>query len=176
MTALELIKQEIIDARETFESTVIDLTSDFFNKHPEGIAIPLEAVYAHLIFSEDLIVSTFLQNKTPLYVSSWKGRTGASEDMPKMDENWSKNHYDWAKRVKLDLPKLNAYKEAVYGETDAYLATLKDEDLESKIDLGSWGNKTVYSLLFNFIIGHTMSLAGEISSLKGLQGKKGYSF
>ncbi len=176
MTALELIKIELKDARETFESTVADLTADFFNKHPEGISLPVEAAYAHLIFSEDVIISTFLQKKTPLCLSSWKDKTGASEIMPAMDENWSKNHAEWARRVQLDLPKFNEYKKAVYEATDAYVSSLKDEDIEKEIDLGGWGKKTIYSLMFNFIIGHTMSLTGEISSLKGLQGQKGYAF
>lgn len=176
MTALDLIKKQFQDARETFEGTVGDITAEMFGKLPEGTALPLEAAYAHLILSEDMTVATFLQGRTPLYNNAWKDKTGVSELMPDMDANWSKNHLDWAKRVKIDLGKLADYKKAVYAQTDTYLSTIKDEDLEKEIDLGAWGKKPLYSLLFNFLIGHTMSLTGEISAAKGLQGAKGYAF
>lgn len=48
--------------------------------------------------------------------------------------------------------------------------------MEKEIDLGSWGKKTVAVLLCEFVIGHTNSLAGEISVLKGVAGSKGYPF
>lgn len=96
--------------------------------------------------------------------------------MPAMDDQWSKNHESWSKTVKIDLTKLRKYAKAVYNATDKYVNSLKDKDLEKEIDLGSWGKKTVANLLSGFIIGHTNSLAGEASVLKGIQGFKGYQF
>lgn len=175
MTALDLIKEEIKNARELFEGTVADLTEDQLHKDPGGVAIPLGATYAHLIFSEDMTVQTLLQGKTALSESEWKGKV-LSEPMAAMDENWSDNNFKWAKNVRINLQELREYSKAVYAATDEYVNSLKEEDLEKEIDLGSWGKKKLAEMFYSFLIGHTYSLSGEISALKGVQGLKGYPF
>jgi len=138
--------------------------------------LPIGAVYAHLIFSEDMTVQRFLQGHSPLYEGEWVGKTGVSIPMPPMDEHWSAAHEAWAHAVVIDLDQLKKYSQAVYGATDTYLAGLSDSDLETEVDLGAWGKKSVAYMLTNFVYGHTFSLAGEISALKGIQGAKGYPF
>ncbi len=176
ITALQLIKEQLKSARETFEGTVEDITPEMLAKDPGGKAFPLGATWAHLVFSEDVIVQGMIQGKAPLHATTWGGKTGASAPMPAMDENWSQNNEAWSKSVVIDLPQLRAYEQAVYAATDAYIDSLKVEDLDKEIDLGDWGKKTVAHLLTSFVIGHTNNLAGEISVLKGIQGKKGYQF
>ena len=176
LTALQLIKDQLKDARETFESTVADLQEEHLHKDPGGKAFPLAGTYAHLIFSEDMIINGMIQGKATLSSVTWKDKTGVSEPMPPFDENWEKAHHQWSKTAKVDLAKLREYSQAVYAATDAYVASLKDEDLEKLIDLGPMGQKTVANLLSGFVIGHTYSLTGEISVLKGIQGVKGYPF
>ncbi len=176
MTALELIKLELKDARITFEDTVRDVSIEMLGKDPGGMALPLEAAIAHLILFEDLLIQKFLAGKAPLYESSYLEKTGLSSLMPNLDENWSKNHLDWAKSLKMDLSSFNSYKQAVYEATDSYINSLKEEDMEKEIDMGAFGKHKVAPLLFNFIIAHTLSLTGEISAAKGVQGQKGYAF
>ncbi|HZE86859.1 MAG TPA: DinB family protein [Methylomirabilota bacterium] len=176
MQALQLLKDELKNARETFEGTAADITDEQLSKDPGGKALPLGASYAHLIFSEDVIIHSMLQQKTPLSAVIWKDKTGASEPMPPMDENWSAAHESWAKKVTLNLPKFREYAKAVYAATDEFINSLKDEDLDKEVDLGTWGKKTVAEMLYAFIIGHTNSLAGELSVLKGIQGFTGYPF
>lgn len=176
MTALELLKEQLKYAHEIFESTAADMKISHLHKDPGGKALPLGATYAHLIFSEDVIVHTMLQGKKPLSQTSWKGKTGTTKPMPPMDEKWEKANREWAEKVKINLPKLRKYAKAVYAATDRYINSLKEKDLEKEIDLGSGGKKTVWYLLSEYIVGHTNSLAGEISVLKGIHGAKGYPF
>lgn len=175
-TALQLIKDQIKDARATFEGTVADIQDSHLHTAPGGKALPLGSLVAHLVFSEDVIVQGMIQGKTPLYVSTWKDRTGVSEPMPAMDDKWTVAHAAWSKSVKVKLPLLLKYAKAVFAATDTYVKSLKDKDLEKEIDLGSWGKKSLASLLTGFIIAHTNSLTGEISALKGINGAKGYPF
>jgi hypothetical protein len=175
-TALQLIKDELKTARETLEGTMADVKEEYVNKDPGGKALPVGAAYAHLIFSEDSIVQGMLQQKAPLSETTWKGKTGASEPMPPMDENWSSANEKWSKTVKIDLAKIKEYAQAVYKETDEYVNSLADADLEKEVDLGSWGKKTIAYMLYSFITGHTNSLTGEISAIKGVFGAKGYPF
>lgn len=176
LSALQLIKDELKNARETFEGTAADITDEQLHKDPGGKALPLGATYAHLVFSEDAIVQGMLQGKAPLSATTMKDKTGASSPMPAMDANWAEANEIWSKSVKLNLSELREYTKAVNAATDAYVNSLKDEDLEKEIDLGSWGKKTVAELLYGYVIGHINSLAGEISVLKGIQGAKGYPF
>ncbi len=176
ITALNLLKNQLKDARQTFTDTVADIKPTHLHKQPGGKALPLAAVYAHLFFSEDVIIHNLMQNQTPLFQSTWKTKTGASQPMPDMDKNWSKNHQKWAQTVKLDLPQFVKYTRAVSRATDKYIAGLKPKDLETKIDLGSWGKYTVAAMLSGWIIGHISCLTGEISAVKGVHGAKGYPF
>jgi hypothetical protein len=175
-SALQLLKAQLKDAHELFLGTVADIDENHIHKTPGGKALPLGATYAHLVFSEDAILHAMMQGKTPLFESTWKGKTGTSTPMPPMDANWSEANEKWSKEVTINLAQLKEYEKAVFAATDEYVAALQDEDLEKEIDLGDWGKKTIAELLYSFIIGHTYSLAGEISALKGIQGAKGYPF
>lgn len=176
MDAITLITEQLSSAREAFEGTVATIKSVDLNKDPGGKALPLGALYAHLVLSEDMTTQQFLQGKVPLSETDFKGKTGISEPMPPMDSNWESAHEAWAKKVQIDFDLLRTYEKAVIASTDAYIKTLTNEELDTEIDLGAWGKKTVAYLLYTFIIGHTNSLAGEISAIKGVHGAKGYAF
>lgn len=176
LTALQLIKDELKSSRQMFEATAADIIDDHLHKLPGGKALPLAALYAHVIFSEDAIVQGMIRHTTPLFESSWKNETGASQVMPPMDENWSAANEKWSHSVKVDMAKFRKYAQAVYQTTDEYIDGLSDKDVGKIIDLGNWGKKTVASILAGFLIGHTYSLAGEISAIKGVFGAKGYPF
>ena len=176
ITALQLLKDQLKSSHDLFLSTGADIKEADVHTQPGGMAFPIGATYAHLVFSEDAIVQGMIQGKAPLFTTEWKEKTGASAPMPNMDQNWDANNKEWNKTVKIDMAKLHEYEKAVFAATDAYVSTLKDEDLDKEIDLGAWGKKTVAVLLSDFIISHCCSLAGEISVLKGVQGSKGYPF
>ena len=100
-----------------------------------------------------------LKGSTPLYASSWAEKTGISEVQPLTTAEWARR-----------------YAQAVRAATDAYLATLTDEDLTRYLDLSSFGlgRMTVAALLSRMVLRHIDNMCGEISVLKGLQGAKGY--
>jgi hypothetical protein len=75
----------------------------------------------------------------------------------------------------MDLPKFQEFAKAVYANTDAYLATLSDADLERKIQ-GPAGETTLGWFLTTILATHFPGHAGEIAALKGVQGMKGLPF
>lgn len=176
ITSLQLIKEEIKNAREVFEGTIANLTPELAHKDPGGKAMTIAGAYAHLIFSEDYIIHGMLQEVEPLFKTEFADKTGASALMPNMNnENFPEQHEEWYKNIKLELDKFKAYSQAVFKDTDKYIDTLKNEDLDKEINLG-WANKTVAYLLFAYIAAHMNNLTGEISALKGVLGAKGYAF
>lgn len=176
MLALDLIKEQLKSSREIFEGTVGDLKEDQIHKDPGGKALPIGSVYVHCITSEDMAIQSILQGKPTILESEYKDNLFIDLPIPPMDENWSEANGKWAKQVKVNLSKLREYSKLVYVSTDNYINNLKDGDLDKDIDMGSWGGMSVSSVLTNFIIGHSYSLAGEISALKGIQNLKGYPF
>jgi hypothetical protein len=66
MTTLQLLKAELKNARELFEGTMADVTVEQLQKDPGGKALPIAGVYSHLIFFEDAVIHSMLQNKKML--------------------------------------------------------------------------------------------------------------
>jgi hypothetical protein len=62
---------------------------------PPGIANPLGATYAHVVWSEDMLVQGMFRQVPPLFASAWAGRTGLSEPMPTPGPEWA-GYAAWA--------------------------------------------------------------------------------
>ncbi len=152
------------------EGTMDDVSAEQAHWAPPGQALPLAAHYAHIIASEDGIINGMLKGAPPLAATTCAGKTGLSE-MPPQGFDW----VQWARRVKVNLPELREYARVVYQNTDAYLATLSDDDLARPLDLSALGvgEKTVGWML-SIQVANADHHCGEISCLKGLQGAKGY--
>jgi hypothetical protein len=92
-----------------------------------GRAARAAACYAEALLCEDVSVNAVLAGGRPLALSTWAGRTGASELPPLAGPvDWSA----WAQRVELDLAPLRAYAAAVHAAADAYLAGLPGDAIE----------------------------------------------
>jgi DinB superfamily len=169
MHATALLREQVQQAHTFLESTMEGVTPEQAHWTPPGVANPLAATYVHAIASEDLAINMVLLGGTPLYASTWAEQTGISDVQPLSTA-------EWAQRVRIDLPATRRYAQAVHAATDAYLATLTDEDLTRNLDLSSFGlgQMTVVALLSRMVLGHIDNMCGEISVLKGLQGAKGY--
>jgi hypothetical protein len=178
--AISLLREQIQAAHQLLEGTVGDVTPEQAHWSPPGRANPLGANYAHVVISEDATVNGLLRGGVPLFASTWTGKMGLSELPPMPDPSspgfpdWS----EWARRVKVDLAALRNYAQAVYAASDEYLASLTDDELNRPVSLSvlGLGESTVGYVINNGILGNTFSHAGEISCLKGLQGKRGYPF
>jgi len=172
MNAVQLLREQFASAHETQEATMSDVNAKAADFAETGKALPVGAAYAHLVVSEDMLLAGMITHSTPL--SADNALTGLSTPMPSMSE-WDK-HEEWVRTVKVDVPKMQAFAKKVYKQTDDYLATLKDSDLENEVEIPGMGKKTLSFLLTNFLLLHIANLTGEISAVKGVQGLKGYPF
>ncbi|MBM3943827.1 MAG: DinB family protein [SAR202 cluster bacterium] len=172
MDAVTLLREQFKSAHQLLEGTMQGVTPQQASYTPAGKANPIAASYAHIIFSEDGIVNHILKKSVPLAASTFAGKTGASEAPPAGLGNWG----EWSRRVKLDLPAFHKYAEAVYAATDQYIASLKAADLDRTVAMPVPGmEKTpIGVVLGNILHGHIHEHCGEIASVKGLQGAKGY--
>jgi hypothetical protein len=173
-TSLVLANQ-LKAAHTALEQTMEGVTEEVAHFMPPGKANPIAGTYAHLVFSEDLFIHNFLKKTEPLMKTTFKNKTGASELHP-MD--WEVAYPKWLKEVKLDIKKFRIYTKAVFAESEEYVASLSDADLEKDVDMSSFGmgSKKAHEFIANLITGHAYPIMGEISVLKGIQGLKGYPF
>lgn len=175
MDSAALLREQFKVAHGILEGTMQDVTAEQAHWSPPGVANPLGASYAHIIFAEDVMVNSLVQGKAPMLMTSWAGKTGLSEPHPPPDHGpWD----EWARKVNVDLGALRQYAQAVYQNTDEYLASLDNAGLSREMDLSSFelGTQTVGWFLGNIVLSHAHHHCGEISCLKGLQGAKGYPF
>lgn len=173
--AVTYILNDLKRAHEYMEQTMEGVTNEVAAFKPPGTANPIAGTYAHLVFSEDFFTHFFLQGKQPLFETAWKDKTGISELQP---TEWEHAYPKWLKTVQIDVPKAQKYAKAVYKATEDFVAGLSDKDLEKDVDMSMFGMgaRPMGDFINNMILGHTWSIMGEVSVLKGIQGLKGYPF
>lgn len=173
--AVEVLVNQLKAVHSALEQTMDGVTDEVAHFMPEGKANPIAGTYAHLVFSEDLFIHNFLKKTQPLVDSTFKDKTGASETHPM---EWVEAYPNWLKEVRVDIKQFREYSKAVFAESEEYVASLTDEDLEKDVDMSAMGmgKRKVYDFITNLISGHAYSIMGEIAVLKGIQGLKGYPF
>src|SRR5690349_4437328 len=116
-TRVDLMRRIVSDARGVLDGTMADVTQTQAEFIPPGIANPLGATYAHVVWSEDMVINGMFRQAQPLFAGAWATRTGLSEPMPAPSVNWA-DYGPWTRRVKVDLAQLRQYAQAVAAETD----------------------------------------------------------
>lgn len=150
-SAAGLLRWQLQLAGELLEGAIARLPRT--GRPGAGRAAQAAACYAEALFSEDVGVNGVLAGGRPLALSTWAGRTGASELPPLGGPvDW----LGWARRVKLDLAMLRAYGAAVHAATDAYLATLREDPVEPMPEC-----------LLTAVLLTSAALRGEIACLLG---------
>ncbi len=169
-----ILQAQVETAHQILEGTMADVTPEQAHWMPPGKAIPLGATYAHIVLGEDMIVNSMLKESPQLSATSFAGKLGLSEPAPGPGQPWE----EWSRIVKVDLPVLKEYAQAVYKNTSDYIDGLSADDLNREMDLSNFGfgTRSVAWVFGNFVVGHVNNHCGEASCLKGLQGAKGYPF
>jgi uncharacterized damage-inducible protein DinB len=69
-----------------------------------------------------------------------------------------------------DMAAFGEYQQAVFAQTDAYLDTLTDADLEREMPTRGGGTESVGQAISLHMMGHFNGHRGEINTLRGMQG------
>lgn len=170
MDAISLLNEQLRLAVEWSDRTMDEVTPEVAHWQPPGQANPIGANYAHAACREDVIVNALLRGVSPLFATTFAGKTGLSEPPP-LGPAW----HEWARRLRVDLPATREYAAAVHASARDYFDVLTPEALERTVDapLAEGSPRTVAGLL-SAMIGELLQHTGEISTLKRLQGLKGY--
>ena len=168
MDAVQVLKGALSSSHVWFDGTCADVSKEQANFVPAGTAHPIGELAAHVIQSEDWFINGMLQGKPTIWErDGWGQKLGMPSVVTQTQEV--------VKGFKGDIAALQPYKEAVYKNTEAYLGGLKSADLDRELEF--MGNKMPVGQLFSMLLlGNTFAHTGEISTLKGIQGARGYPF
>lgn len=171
MTRVELLRAQLKDAHDAIEETMADVTQELLDRMPSGVANPIGERYAHNATAEDSLVNLIVRGEAPLMSSTWQGRTGISEPRFGSDPQY-------ARSVRVQLGAVKDYARAVYAQSDAYLASLKDADLDRIVDMSPlpFGKVSVWWILSRLVIAHDYEVHGEIAAVKGVLGVRGFPY
>lgn len=168
----ELLRGMMRTAHAVLEGTMEGVTTQIAQWSPPGTAVPAGATYAHILLGEVGLLCKVIKGVEPPQADDWSA-IGLSEPLtPGADSEGA-----WARRVQVDVTKLRAFAQRVYEATDAYIANASDEELDRPVAQG-WpsGPMPVAAFIANVMALHVANHTGEISTLKGEQGLKGYPF
>lgn len=173
MNTVELIRYALGNALDVFRQVVADLTQEQADWTPPGIANPIGATYWHAISSVDDCVHGWLQGGESLYrKDGWREKVLT---MTAPEPGRGGDVLAYMQAIRVDVPTLHLYTQAVADAVQGWLATLRPEDLARELD--AFGGKLkVGEILEKFAVWHVSAHCGEIAALKGCQGFKGYPF
>lgn len=174
LTTQSTLRAALTSAHQVLEGTMSDVDEDLANRTAPGNANPIGAAYAHVVLAEDAIVNGWFMGQQPLCATSWVGRTGIDQPMP-MSGTREGDLGVWYHSVHVDLPALRQYAQAVYANSEEFIASADDEALAREVEtpMGSMPAAAAFEL---FVIAHCNNMVGEISAIKGAFGRKGYPF
>jgi uncharacterized damage-inducible protein DinB len=169
MDTIELVKLMIAAARRHSDDALKDVTTAQFNWAPPGMANTISAIFVHYLISEDFFFQKIIQGKEQLWQKGhWSEKTGI-KNTPDYGGNW-----DEFKHMTVNMAPVFDYQKAVRAATDVYLTTLTPEELDRKVNFS--GSESTVAEMLILSARHTLSHAGEICILKGIQGVKVLSY
>ncbi len=173
MNTVELMQFSLSNAFGILSQVTADLTPEQADWQPPGLANPIGATYWHTISGADDVVYRWVLGEQPLRQrDGWDDKV-LTASVPEPEPGGDMAAYMQAIRV--DLPKLHEYAEAVSGALQGWLGSLTPDDLERTINT-PLGENTVAQVVDLFVIWHINAHCGEISALKGCLGARGYPF
>ena len=171
MNPIPLLQYSLGNAFAILSQVTEDLTQEQADWKPPGIANPIGATYWHAVEGADYIVHKWCAGQTPLSESAgWKEKVLLVAGPESKEMTLAQMQC-----IRVDLPVLHQYAQAVAEATQAWLGSLSPEDLEGKKQ-SPIGEVSLGQILETFVIWHINAHCGEISALKGCLGVKGYPF
>jgi hypothetical protein len=165
-TGLAAIRSLARTSLRSLRSVMRGVTDDEAAWLPPGTANAIGPTCLHAIHSVDSNVQRVCLGQPTVYAADgWAARFGL-EGPPAINR---------ATMLAGGVAALDAYHRAVAAALDEFLDSLAEADLPRVVE--TWrGPVTVADLLTLFIAFHTAQHVGEISVVKGLQGKQGFLF
>lgn len=170
METIAYIQQQIAGARRLFDAALQNTTDEQLNWRPPVDTVnPISVTALHVLGSEDIFIQQILLGQPRLWESEgWANKLGVAEP-PGRGGGW-----DEVRNATISVEAVLAYQAALRAATDTYLATLTAEALDRPVNV--MGGERPLATVLILLAHHACSHAGEIATVKGMQGLKGLPF
>lgn len=169
MTIGDILKGQYEQSHRILKGILADVPTGMLNEREgNGTAGSIGSIYAHIVLSQDNMMSRVLGEPTLYESRGWNEKLGIENPGVFQTPEWSAG-------VKV-TKQFDEYANEVFARTEAALATFTEEDLAKPME--GFGGQPVPAQVFIANIGliHVNEHAGEIAALKGVHGLKGLGF
>ena len=173
MDAVEVVRQAFQGSHMWYEGTVAGVTDEEANAVPPGVAHPIGELAAHILHCEDGMINVAIRGKPAIWeAEGWGDRVNIPMLMD-MEEPGART-----REVRCSPQQLDAYAKSVFANTASFLDGLTAADLDGELDLTGMGmgKYKLGEFLMTMLLGNNYAHTGEISTIKGMLGNKGYPF
>lgn len=162
MDANMYARAQLVDAHRMVRAALRDATDAELAWQPPGRANSAGETYLHMLTAEDGFIHRTLQGATRVWdADGWAERLGVPE-LPRLGD-WSAIH---GRAFTLDA--LAPYQQAVHAASLAYAESLTPADFDRPVEFA--GRSVPLADVLARVAVHTCLHAGEIATLRGLQG------
>lgn len=167
-SAINLLREQYKQAQQWLQGTMQGVDDHVAHFQPGGLVSPIAGHAAHAVTGLDFLILGTIGGKEPLLASSFAGKAGISK--PSQEGDWLGTD----RGVVMNVAEFSAYQDAIFAAVDDLLSGFNDSDLPREVE-SPFGKMTIGWWL-NTMLMNTYSHTGEIATIKGLQGLKGYPF
>lgn len=170
MLAIEFFRTATKTLHGRLADALQGLTAEQLHFRPLGKGNSLAFIIWHYVRTEDLTVSSSLQNRTPLWnAEGWDKKLSMD---PNSQGTGMTSEQAGAVRI-ADLAEFTKYMRKVFQAGEVYLESASGEELNGVIEHPIIGKTSKGQAFGRLIISHGSAHLGEIWYVKGLQGLKG---
>jgi uncharacterized damage-inducible protein DinB len=170
MKTVDYFRAAAKELHDSLLEAVKELSNEQLHFRPLGRGNHIAFTLWHCVRTEDAVINYLLQKRAPVWnAEGWDkifGMDARAQGTGMTAEQAA------AVRIQ-DLDAFLKYTQKVFQATEAYLAGLKEEDLNEVRDLPVLGRQNLYQTIGGIILNHGAGHLGEIWYVKGLQGLKG---
>lgn len=170
MSFLDFLQGSLQDLHRGYRQALEGITLDRFHHRPGGRANHMAFTYWHYVRTQDNLIRFVLQRRPTLWIEGgWHERFG-------LDAKHQGTGYTPEQAEAVRIPSLDAwreYMEGVFQETESFLRTVREEDLDRQVTVKPLGELTLRQILGGVILTHGWGHLGEVWCIRGLLGLPG---
>jgi hypothetical protein len=170
VNAIELLKNQYEQGHSILRDIAANIPPELVNQRDgHGTAGSLGSICAHVVMSEDSLISLVRGEPTLYERDGWSERVGIA--MPGLFQT-----VQWSSGVSMDMATFEPYMQAVIARTEESIGGMSVADLEKMVE-GGMGRPVPASMLVGTVgVIHMAEHSGELAALLGVHGHKGLQF
>jgi hypothetical protein len=154
------------DAHRMGDIALEELTPEVAHFDAGGTTNTIAQLLAHLTVGEDGGFNRMIMGGERLIeTNGWAEKIGIPLERGAV----------WGKEWRLNIDAFREYREGVKLSASKYIETMDLADLDKEVEAFN-GPRPIHNIIQIVVVNHMLGHAGEISTLKGIQGLKGLPF